>query len=103
MASTTLAKLDELLASLRADADEDAFPKWWELVEWITSDIEQDPRATSGDKELVERLRSGVSELMGDIREKVPNPYVSKGRLAASSLRSSVAKRTTQEDGWPAA
>ena len=93
--------MDELqiLAELRkclADAD----AQTWDLVERLGSSLEGDPRHSDYERTLVQRLRSGVTDLIAAKRDGF-NLHTTNASVAITALETSIKKRTTGADGWP--
>jgi len=96
--SDTLTLLSKLRGALSPGGSGDP----WELVKRIESSLDADPRYSKAERELVARLRSGVSDVLLAHREGL-NPHNGLASVAITALESSLKKRTTGTDGWPLA
>jgi hypothetical protein len=96
MSQGDLAMISEIRAMLVRAADA------WPLVTRLESSLEGDPRHSRAEQEMIQRLRSQISDLILAEREGL-NVHTSAASVTLTALEGSIKKRTTGADGWPLA
>lgn len=97
-----LAKLTELRAALSEPPSEEAFAKWWNLVQSIEFALQDQRGGGQREEGLMHDLRTAVSDIIAAHSRNL-NPYVGRANVIITALESSLKKRTTGTDGWPLA
>jgi len=91
----TLSKIANLQKALDPTATLPQASAWWELCNSIAVDIELDDRATTYERESIQRMKAGVSFAIAAIREGHPHIELGPARRALTGLQASIERRTT--------
>lgn len=74
---------------------------WYTRAQVIESHLELHPHTGKHERELIDRVKAGISATIASLREGHPSPPIHNARVALSALRDSIERRTTGPDGYP--
>jgi hypothetical protein len=95
-----LQRIDDLQNALKIAATKTEMDRWWSDYTSIKYRVADDTSATQYERDTVDRLGTGMTQLMVGIRDKLPSPDKTSASVSLAALRNSIAARTVGADGY---